>query len=69
MDECIHGLGAASACTMCNGRDERERADRDRIVARWAARYPGSCAMCGDEIPVGAVIQRTADERYVCGEH
>ena len=67
--ECIHGLGPVTACTMCNGREERERADRDRIVARWAAKFPGTCAMCGTDITAGETIQRTADERYVCGSH
>lgn len=68
-EECIHGLGPISACTICNGREKREQADRDRIVARWLARFPGTCAMCGEEIGRGEPIGRTADDRYVCEVH
>jgi hypothetical protein len=68
-DECIHGLGPIAACTICNGRERRERAERDRIVARWTALYNGTCAMCGGAISPGYPMGRTADDRYVCEDH
>ena len=67
-DECIHGMYPASSCSLCNGRERREQAERDRIVARWAAKFAGVCTKCGDDIAVGEPIARTADDRYVCGE-
>lgn len=65
-EECIHGLGPISACTICNGREKREQADRDRITARWPARYPGRCAACGDDIAPNDPMGKTVDGRYVC---
>lgn len=66
LDECIHGLGPVSACTICNGREAKERAERNRIVARFPAAYEGHCYGCQDEISVGDILARTADGRYLC---
>lgn len=54
-DECIHGIYLSDSCSLCNGRERREQADRDRIVARWAAKFPGVCRKCGDGIAEGVV--------------
>lgn len=67
-DECIHGLGPIAACTICNGREVRERAARDAVVRTWAAKFPGTCRKCGDEFAVDDLIGITADERYVHAE-
>jgi len=36
-DECIHGLGMASACSVCNGRVARERrlAAEPKVIPFW----------------------------------
>lgn len=66
-DECIHGLGLVAACTVCNGRDARERAQRDEIVARFPARYI-SLLGCGHFSEIGEQLTRTADDRLLCEE-
>lgn len=65
--ECIHGLGPKSACTICNGREQRERAERDLIVARFPARYISLLA-CGHFSEIGEQIAKTNDDRYLCAE-
>jgi hypothetical protein len=55
-DECIHGLGPTSACTICNGRDrrtERDRAEQPRI---FAAQYAAQCRGCDLPIHPGQIV-------------
>lgn len=66
-DECIHGLGPISACTICNGREKREQARRDLVVMRFPAQYASRLA-CGHEPDIGDLIARMADDRLVCAE-
>jgi hypothetical protein len=54
--ECIHGLGPVSACTICNGRDERDRAVTAERAVTFAAKYPGQCSCCNLPIHVGQIL-------------
>lgn len=65
--ECIHGMTHAW-CTICNGREKREKEARDKITSSFQALYPGKCAVCQSEFAVGDIISRTGDGRYICGE-
>jgi len=56
MDECIHGLGPVSACTVCNGRDERERTEASERPRVFPAKYAGQCAACNLPITIGQPI-------------
>lgn len=53
-DECIHGLGPKSACTICNGA-ERRAADQKQWRS-FMARYAGQCPGCDLPIAVGQMI-------------
>lgn len=59
-DECIHGLGPVSACVLCNGRAERDRAAEIAAgEAAWRtfpASYEGHCRACYLPIFVGEMI-------------
>lgn len=54
-EECIHGLGDKSACTICSGKDARQRtADAEAVEWRvFPAKYPGHCYGCNLPINVG----------------
>jgi hypothetical protein len=65
-DECIHLLDPAT-CTICNGRDARERKAAKTVVRTFTARYAGHCR-CGDLIAPGAIIAELGDGQYVCEE-
>lgn len=57
-NDCIHLLDPAT-CTICNGRDERERRNRIRTVERpriFPARFAGDCDACNLPIHVGQPI-------------
>jgi hypothetical protein len=69
LDECPHGLGLRSACTLCNGRDARERREaRAHLACGIVARFEGTCGECGCVIVPDMIICRRADGRYVCCE-
>jgi hypothetical protein len=69
LDECPHGLGLRSTCTLCNGREARERKEaRRHMSCGIVARFAGICASCGDAINEGDIICRRADGCYVCCE-
>lgn len=56
MDECIHGLGPVEACTVCNGRDKRERSAEIAQPRTFAAKYEGQCAECNLAIAIGQIV-------------
>lgn len=61
-DECIHGLGLASACTICNGRDrKREIEDHNDDWREFHAKYEGQCPGCNLPIQVGELVAWKAD--------
>jgi hypothetical protein len=63
-DECIHGLGLVSACTICNGREARER-DRDAREEGWRVfptKFYGHCPGCNLPIHVGQMIAWQPDQ-------
>lgn len=65
-DLCIHEQ-IPQTCSICNGRDGREAAERAVITARFPARYASTLA-CGHDVEIGDVIARRADETYVCSD-
>lgn len=65
LDECIHGLGPVTACTICNGRDAREQAERDRVLYTFTAAFDGPVA-CGHRVERGEQLARLVDDRIVC---
>lgn len=65
-DECIHGLGPVTACTICNGREAKDRAFADAISHRFRARFDGECAKCDGAIFVGDMMAATNGGRYLC---
>jgi len=64
--ECVHGMGDPAWCTICNGRESRERAELARAVHSISARRYGHCQKCHDEIEVGDTITLLGDGRWVC---
>ncbi len=66
--ECIHGLGPVSACVICNGRAERERAAAAEVVHWFDARYDSRLG-CGCYALIGEPIAKRADGTYVCADH
>lgn len=68
-DECIHLLDPAT-CTICNGRDKREREAARTVVRTFAARFGGTCRRCDEGIEPGSLISELGDGSYVheeCG--
>lgn len=60
IDECIHGLGPVSACTICNGREAKAQREKwNRTATPFFARYDGECARCDDSIRVADLIVST----------
>jgi hypothetical protein len=62
-DECIHGLGLVSACTICNGRERRERESHTEGWREFPAKYEGQCPACNLPIRVGSMIAWRPDDR------
>lgn len=66
---CRHDL-APGTCSVCTGRGEpvAEEHDRSQLGSPFAARYPGSCAWCGDRFGEGDMIRRDGrgGNGYVC---
>jgi hypothetical protein len=65
-DECIHLLDPAT-CTLCNGREKREREEAARIVVEshpFRARFDGRCRACFDGFTEGELIVRINDGLY-----
>jgi len=64
---CIHDMPPGT-CSHCTGRGEPVPDERDRAALGppFTARYPGSCAWCGDRIREGDAIRRDGDRGYVC---
>jgi hypothetical protein len=56
MDECIHGLGPVEACTICNGREKREAAERAERPRTFPAKFEGHCLGCNLPIAVGQIV-------------
>jgi len=67
-EECIHGLGPVSACTICNGRAQREAEAEQAAkgkVRYMPARYPGYCPGCNLPIHEGQMIAWVSDHPTV----
>ncbi len=56
VDECIHGLGSVAACTICNGRDDREAAEQAARPRTFPAKFDSQCAECNLPITVGQLV-------------
>lgn len=54
MDECIHGIYPVESCTICNGRDAREKREGTSTIV---AKYYGSCSDCSMPIKPGDLIK------------
>ena len=67
IDDCPHGLGPKGHCTICNGRDARERTEHVEIMARFPTKFTGRMP-CGHFVEIGDIVARRADDTYVCGE-
>jgi hypothetical protein len=65
MDECIHGLGPIEACTVCNGRDQREAQVDADAWRMFPAKYEGHCAECNLPIRVGDTIAWRPETRPI----
>lgn len=65
--DCIHGLGPASACVLCNGRVERERQLAQTVERRFPARF-ASRLVCGHDVAVGERIAKMGDGSYRCDD-
>lgn len=66
-DECIHGLGPISACTICNGRAAAERKAANAVDYSFTAKFDGPLA-CGHHSEIGDQLHRLGDGRIVCDE-
>lgn len=64
--ECIHGLGPVSACTICNGREKRER-QQVTVTGYFPAKY-ASRLSCGHVAVIGEMLCRLSDESLLCEE-
>jgi hypothetical protein len=62
-EECIHGLGPIEACTICNGRDKREKAEAAERPRVFPAKYDGHCPGCNLPIHAGQMIAWVPDAR------
>ncbi len=60
--ECIHGLGPISACTICNGRDKREA----KIKFSFTSYSQHTCDECWGDIDEGDSITVTGIGIYIC---
>lgn len=67
-EECIHGLGERAWCTICNGKDEKERAIAWNIVAKFKAKYDGTCSNCSTGILVGDYVALTEARGVICSD-
>ena len=65
MDECIHGLGPVTACTICNGREARERAEANRVIYWFEARFDGT-VNCDHSVEIGERLARMGDDSIRC---
>lgn len=64
-EECIHGLGPVTACVICNGRAERERAEQASAYRVFPAKYEGICDECRGAIDVDDDIAWRPDHPVV----
>lgn len=55
MTECIHGL-TTQTCTICNGRDKREKIKADTDWIAITAKFDSSCRICEDPIEEGELV-------------
>lgn len=67
-DECIHLLGPAT-CTICNGRDRRERIAAQPVgwTRPFRARFPGRCGGCSEPVDVGDLVAMPEMRHVVSG--
>jgi hypothetical protein len=63
LEECIHGLGPVSACTVCNGRQEREAKEHAEIPCNFPAKYESQCPACNLPIVVGQIVAWLPERR------
>lgn len=65
-DECPHGLGPKSACTLCNGRAAREAKVCSVGGSTFPAQHRLFCRDCDEWWEPGSLIGRLSTGRYVC---
>ena len=65
-EECIHGLGLVSACTICNGFDKREQASGWMCRYTFYAKFQSMCPRCDDLIRDGDLVAMYQNDRVVC---
>ena len=65
---CPHfGDGTQKAlCPQCNGREDRERKQRDAVAYQFPAMHSGTPVSCGCTPLIGDMLNRLADDRIVC---
>lgn len=64
-DLCIHEM-IPSTCTLCNGREKKERDEGRKLSHMFTAQFSGVCRGCGDVIESGDTIGRLNNGKYVC---
>ena len=62
-DECIHGLGPVSACTICNGRARREAIAESESPRLFAAKITEHCPTCSLPIHLGQMLAWLPDRQ------
>ncbi len=65
-EECIHGLGPVSACTICNGRDQREQKLKWLCRYTFTAKFQSLCKKCSNVIREGDTVGMTQADLVVC---
>lgn len=74
-EPCIHDLDPAT-CSVCNGAEKRQQAQRPftsaaerGVYGPWfTARFPGMCTGCPADIRPGDTIRADGDGLYLCEE-
>lgn len=62
-DECIHGLGLKSACTICNGKDKLPAVDHE-----FSATFSGPCPHCGAWVELHDTMSVMLSGRIHCAK-
>ena len=65
-EPCIHLLDPAT-CTMCNGREERERRAATTVAYTMTARYDSTLG-CGHAVEVGDEFAVMSNGLYKCSD-
>lgn len=65
-EECPHGAGNQAWCTICNGRDKRDRVAEQKILYSFAAKFNGRCSECHERVEAGEILFARSDGTYAC---